>query len=119
MKKTLVIGASPKPERYAHKAVVQLKKHGYEVVALGLRDGEIEGVAIQSGKPELEGIDTVTLYLNPTRQEEFYDYVLGLKPKRLIFNPGTENPKFMALAKKAGIEVVEACTLVLISTGQY
>lgn len=119
MKKTLVIGASPNPARYAYLAVRRLKQLGHEVTALGIWDGEIDGVPIVKGKPELEGIHTVTLYLNPFRQEEYYDYILDLKPERLIFNPGTENYAFMHRAKLEGVEVLDACTLVLLSTGQY
>lgn len=119
MKKTLVIGASPESDRYSYSAVRQLKRYGHEVVALGSKEGEIDGVPIVKGKPELKGIDTVTLYINPFRQEEFYDYILDLKPKRLIFNPGTENSAFMWRAKLEGIEVLDACTLVMLSTGQF
>lgn len=119
MKKTLVIGASPNPARYSFLAVRRLKQHGHEVVAIGARDGEVDGVPILIERPELKDIHTVTLYLNPSRQEDYYDYIIGLKPERLIFNPGAENPVFMQLAKKSGINVEEACTLVLLSTDQY
>ena len=119
MKKTLVLGASSNPERYSYLAVSKLKQSGHEVVALGVKDGEIDGVPIVQGKPELEDIDTVTLYINPFRQDEYYDYILDLKPKRLIFNPGTENYAFMHRAKLEGVEVLAACTLVMLSTGQY
>ncbi|TAK38621.1 MAG: CoA-binding protein [Saprospiraceae bacterium] len=119
MKKTLVVGASPNPARYAYMAVQRLKEHGHEVLPLGVHNGEIAGIPILTGKPELEGIHTVTLYINPFRQEEFYDYLLDLKPRRMIFNPGTENPAFMWRAKLEGVEVVEGCTLVMIKTGQF
>jgi predicted CoA-binding protein len=120
MKKTLVLGASPNPVRYAYVAVQRLKAQGgHEVVPLGVRNGEIAGISIQHGKPELEDIHTVTLYINPFRQEEYYDYILDLKPKRMIFNPGSENPAFMWRAKLEGVEVVEGCTLVMLATGQY
>ena len=119
MKRTLVIGASDNPERYSFLAIRQLKKHGHEVAAIGAKTGEAEGVPILTGKPALEGIETVTLYINPFRQEEYYDYILELKPKRLIFNPGTENYAFMHRAKLEGVEVLDACTLVMLSTGQY
>ncbi|MCB0518129.1 MAG: CoA-binding protein [Lewinellaceae bacterium] len=119
MKKTLVIGATPNPARYAYLAIRQLINHGHEVVALGAKEGEIEGVPILQGFPALEGIDTVTLYINPFRQEEYYDYILDLKPRRIIFNPGTENYAFMHRAKLEGVEVLDACTLVMLSTGQY
>ena len=117
--RTLVIGASPNPDRYSYKAAVQLAAHGHEVIGIGLKEGHIGELAIQKGKPQLEGVNTVTLYVGPDKQAEYYDYVIGLKPKRLIMNPGTENPEFVKLAEKSGIEVQMACTLVLLSTGQY
>lgn len=119
MKKTLVIGASTNPDRYSYLAINSLLRHGHEVVAIGRRKGEVSGVQIQTGQPELTDIDTVTLYINLSHQEEYYDYVLAMKPKRLIFNPGAENFDFMLRAKEAGIETLEACTLVMLSTGQF
>ena len=119
MKKTLVIGASTNPERYSYLAFQSLRRHGHEVVAIGRKAGEVNGVPILTGQPELTGIDTVTLYLNLTHQEEYYDYLLNMKPKRIIFNPGAENYDLMRRASEAGIEVLEACTLVMLSTGQY
>lgn len=118
-KKTVVLGASPKPERYAYKAIKQLTKHGHEVVAIGNRAAMVDEVAIQTDQPEEDNVDTVTLYLNPMRQKEYYDYILSLKPNRIIFNPGTENDELEELAKKNGIETVEACTLVMLSTDQF
>ena len=119
MKKNLVIGASTNPERYAYLAINSLKKHGHRVVAVGRKEGEVNGVKIQTGQPPLSDIDTVTLYLNATHQTEYYDYLLGLKPRRIIFNPGTENDEFVQLAQAAGIETLEACTLVLLATEQF
>ncbi len=119
MKKTLVIGASTNPTRYSYLAINALKKHRHEVVAVGRKEGEVNGVDIQTGQPEISGIDTVTLYVNPTHQVEYYDYLIGLKPHRIIFNPGTENPEFMQKASEAGVEVLDACTMVLLSTGQF
>jgi predicted CoA-binding protein len=119
MKKTLVLGATPNPARYAYLAVIRLKQHGHEIIPLGIRDGNVEGIEIQKGKPELEGVDTVTLYLNAERQREYYDYILSLNPKRIIFNPGTENPELMKMANGRGIETVEGCTLVMLSIGAY
>ena len=119
MKKTLVLGASTKPNRYGNITTRRLKLYNHEVVPVGNREGEIDGIEILLGKPEVEGIDTITLYLNPKRQVEFYDYIIGLKPKRIIFNPGTENPELIKLAKENGIECEIACTLVLLSVGQY
>jgi predicted CoA-binding protein len=119
MKKTLVLGASTKPHRYGNITTRRLKLYNHEVVPVGNQAGEIDGIDILLGKPEVDGIDTITLYLNPKRQVEFYDYIIGLKPKRIIFNPGTENPELMKLAKENGIESEIACTLVLLSVGQY
>lgn len=117
--KTLVIGASPKPERYSHRALHMLHNHGIETEALGFRENQYELGKIDAGRPDYEGVDTVTLYIGPKIQEEYYDYVIGLKPRRVIFNPGTENPEFYKLLDEAGIEWESACTLVLLSTGQF
>lgn len=119
MKKTLVLGASTNPSRTSHTAIHRLNRAGHEVIAQGIREGAVDGIEIQQGKPELEGIDTITLYLNPKRQEEYYDYILGLNPKRIIFNPGTENPKLVQLARTQGIETETACTLIMLSVGNY
>lgn len=119
MKKTVVLGATPNPARYAYLAVMRLHKYGHEVIPVGVRVGSIDGIPIQQGKPALSDVDTVTLYLNPMRQEEYYDYILSLQPKRIIFNPGTENPELERLAQKAGIETEEGCTLVMLSIGSY
>ncbi len=118
-KKTLVIGASTNPERYSFLAVKKLLGHDQEVVAIGLNEGEIGGLKIQTGKPLFDNIDTVTLYIAPAHQPEYYSYILSLKPRRIIFNPGTENTEFEDLATSAGIEIQEACTLVLLSIGAY
>lgn len=118
-KKTLVLGASTNQDRVSYEAVLRLARAGYEVVPVGIREGEIEGIPVLTGRPELSGIDTVTLYLNPDRQEAFTDYILGLAPKRIIFNPGTENPALIRKAKEAGIETELACTLVMLSLKQY
>ncbi|MEM6966606.1 MAG: CoA-binding protein [Bacteroidota bacterium] len=119
MKKTLVLGATTNPSRYGYIATSRLKSYGHEVVPVGVREGHIEGIEILNGKPNVEGVDTITLYLNPKRQAEYYDYILGLHPKRIVFNPGTENPELVALAKEKGIEVEIACTLVMLSVGNY
>lgn len=118
-KKTLVIGASLKPIRYSNMAIQKLVNYKHETVAIGLREGEIKEVKIDTNLKPYKNIDTVTLYLNPNRQEEYYDYIIGLNPKRVIFNPGTENPEFYKLLKNNSIEVEIACTLVLLSTNQY
>ena len=118
-KKTLVIGASLKPERYSNMAIRKLRRYEHPVVAIGLREGIVEDVQIIKDRPQLADIHTVTLYLNPKRQDEYIDYILSLKPKRIIFNPGTENDKFIELAEKQGIEVVENCTLVMLGSGIF
>jgi len=118
-KKTLVLGASLKPERYSNIATNRLVKHGHEAVPIGLREGNLAGTTILTGMPAIEEVDTVTLYLNPKRQEAYYDYILSLEPKRIIFNPGTENPELISLAQKAGIETEIACTLVMLATDVY
>lgn len=119
MKKTLVLGASTNPARYSNIATKRLVNYGHEVVLLGNKKGTVEGNEIQIGQPSIEDIDTITLYLGPPRQEQYYDFILNLKPKRIIFNPGTENIHLINLAKENDIEPVIACTLVMLSTNQY
>lgn len=118
-KKTLVLGASDNPQRYSYLAINRLRGNGHPVVAIGQRRVRAADVDIETEKKPFEGVDTVTLYLNPRRQKEYYDYILSLHPKRIIFNPGAENPELSALAQTNGIEPLEACTLVLLSTGKY
>ncbi|MFL5746685.1 MAG: CoA-binding protein [Niastella sp.] len=118
-KKTMVLGASANPARYSFLAINSLRKHQHPVVALGRRMGKVLDVDITTEKDPQDTVDTVTLYLNPANQKEYYDYILSLRPKRIIFNPGTENPELSELAKANGIQPMEACTLVLLSTGQY
>lgn len=118
-KKTLVIGASLKEDRYSNIAIKKLRNFKHPVVAIGLRKGKVEDVDIQTSEITFENIHTVTLYLNPKRQEAYYSYIISLKPARVIFNPGTENPVFYNLLSAEGIAFEEACTLVLLSTGQY
>ena len=118
-KKTLVIGASANPERYSNLAVKRLLAHHHPVIALGKKTGMIGMTTIITDKKMIEDIDTVTLYLNSENQKSYYDYILSLNPKRIIFNPGAENDELEALAKKNGIKTMEACTLVLLSTSQY
>jgi predicted CoA-binding protein len=118
-KKTLVVGASPDPSRYSNIAINMLREAGHPVIAIGKKEGEVAGVSIQKNPAHETDIDTVTLYINPTFQKSYYDYLLELKPNRIIFNPGTENPELVALAKQAGISTMDACTLVMLRTGQY
>ncbi|HNX56234.1 MAG TPA: CoA-binding protein [Prolixibacteraceae bacterium] len=117
--KTLVIGASENPERYSNKAIRSLVDHNEEVVAIGLKKGNVAGIPFDADKKVFDDIDTVTLYVGPKNQAEYYEYILGLKPRRVIFNPGTENPEFIDKLSAAGIYPEIACTLVLLSTGQY
>lgn len=119
MKKTVVFGASPNPSRYSNRAVKRLLSNGFEPVPIGIRKGEIEGIEIITETPFVRNVHTVTLYLNPERQKPHYDYILGLAPVRIIFNPGTENPELMQMAREKGIEVEASCTLVLLSVGEY
>lgn len=119
-KKTLVIGASENPERYSYKATMKLRKYGHEVIAFGLKSGMIGDTKITNHFPSDDAeIHTITLYLGPARQIPFYDLIIDLAPQRVIFNPGTENHEFYSLLDKAGIVYEEACTLVLLSTGEF
>ncbi|MEL6924785.1 MAG: CoA-binding protein [Bacteroidota bacterium] len=119
MKKTIVLGASPNTRRYAYHAVQRLLAAGHEVIPVGIKKGIIEGIPIRNDQSLIEDIDTITLYINPTIQKSYYDYILSLKPNRIIFNPGTENPELANLAKEKGIETEVACTLVLLSLNEY
>ena len=119
MKKTLVFGASLNPNRYSHYVIQRLVANNYEVVAFGLRKGEVEGVIIDTTLKPYKDIDTVTLYMNAKRQKEYYNYIIGLRPNRIIFNPGTENPEFFKQLEENNINFEMSCTLVLLSTNQY
>lgn len=118
-KKTVVLGASTNPGRYSYMAVNRLLSHKHPVVAIGKRKGTVGSVEIQTDHLPIEDVHTVTLYLNPDNQREYYDYILGLHPARIIFNPGTENSELEMQAKAAGIETVEGCTLVMLGVGLY
>ncbi len=117
--KTLIIGASLKEERYSNKAINRLRNYNHPVVAIGLREGDVQDVSIVKGEPVFNDIHTVSLYINPKRQPEYYDYILALQPKRVIFNPGTENVELFDLLQQASIPFEASCTLVLLSTDQY
>jgi len=119
MHHTLVIGASTKPHRYSFKAIERLRQHGHPVSAISRKEGRVADVDFQIGKPALEDIHTVTMYIAERHQSEEIEYILSLKPKRIIFNPGSENRTFYKQAKEEGIEVLYACTLVLLSIGQF
>ena len=118
-KKTVVLGASNNPSRYSYLAINRLRAHDHPVVAVGKKSGQVGDVGIVTDHEPEQDVDTVTLYLNPMNQVEYYDYILNLHPKRIIFNPGTENEKLIRMAKDNQIEPVIACTLVMLSTGQY
>jgi predicted CoA-binding protein len=120
VKKTLVLGASSKPGRVSREAVLKLRAAGHDVVAIGMQEEPLGDVIIQKDKPTpIHDLHTISLYLNPERQKEYYDYLLELKPKRILFNPGTENEELKKLALQHKIETEEACTLVLISLDAY
>jgi predicted CoA-binding protein len=119
MKTTLVLGASDNPSRYSNMAVKKLRNNNHSVVAVGKRAGTIADVPISTETTKVDHLDTISLYLNPGNQKEYYKYIIDSKPKRIIFNPGTENEELAELARKNGIVPIEACTLVLLSTGQF
>lgn len=119
MKTTLVIGASTNSEKYSNMAIKLLNKTKHNVVALGIKDGEVDGIKIHTQLTQFKNIDTVTLYVAPKHQPPYYNYILNLKPTRIIFNPGTENAELITLANTNNIIVQQACTLVLLKTGQY
>jgi uncharacterized protein len=119
-KVTLVLGASTNPERYSYKAIMALRKKDVKIIAIGRKKADIGDLPILNGKPsDIGDIHTITLYLNAKNQKEYYDYMLSLNPVRIIFNPGTSNPEFAALARKKGIEVVNGCMLIMLTTGSF
>lgn len=118
-KKTLVLGASDNPARYSNLAIQRLRKREHPVVAIGKRKTSVGDVQVGTEKADWKDIDSVIFYLNPLNQQQYYEYILSLKPKRIIFSPGAENEELARSAKEKGIEVLEACPLVLLSTGQY
>lgn len=117
--KTLVIGASPNPLRYSHKAIKQLRAHDIETIAIGKRETIIEDVEVIKGKPDINNLHTVTLYVGPQNQEDYIDYIIRLKPQRIIFNPGTFNHELIEKAQNAGIKTVEDCTLIMLASNSY
>ena len=118
-KKTVVLGASANPSRYSNLAVKKLRSYQHPVVAIGKKPGKVDDVEIVTDHLPVDAVDTITLYLNPMNQKEYYDYILELQPNRIIFNPGTENEELMKRSKENGIEPVVGCTLVMLSTGMY
>jgi predicted CoA-binding protein len=119
LKKTLVIGGSTKPERYSNRAIRKLRSYGHPVVSIGNREGTVADVAIEKGTPGFKDIHTVTIYLSAKNQQQYHDYIIELKPQRIIFNPGAENSELAALADDHNIEVVEYCTLILLDTNTF
>lgn len=119
-KRTLILGATARPGRYANIAAERLRRHGHSIVLLGIGQGETAGQPILTDPNAVQGeIHTVTLYINPMRQPQYYEFLMDLKPKRIIFNPGTENAELERMAQAQGIEAFEACTLVMLATGSY
>ncbi len=120
-KKTVIVGATTNPSRYAFMAAEKLLENHYEIVPIGVKSGEVFGEPILNigSRPLIGDVDTITLYIGPQHQPEHYEYLLSLKPKRVIFNPGTENVEFEKKVEESGAEALEACTLVMLSTGQY
>lgn len=119
--KTVIVGATNNPSRYAYLAAQNLKNYKHEFVPLGIKKGEVFGQPILqiTDRPEIKDVDTITMYVGAPRQQGWYDYLLSLKPRRMIFNPGAENPEFEKLAESKGVEVLEACTLVMLRTNQF
>ncbi len=118
-KKTLVLGASDNPGRYSYLAIKKLTQHGHPVVAIGRKKTQVGITAVETTMIPFTDVHTVTLYLNPTNQQPYYNYILDLNPKRIIFNPGTENEALVAMAEERGIEALYNCTLVMLSTHQF
>jgi len=118
-KRTLVLGASTNPDRYSYRAVIALNSKGHEVIPMGIKKGEIIGIPILNEKEPIEGVDTISLYLGPQNQKDYEDYIVSLSPNRVIFNPGTINYPFIESLESKGIEVLDACTLVMLSVGSY
>ena len=118
-KTTLILGATPNPNRYAYIAAERLVRHGHAIVPVGIKEGAVQGSTILHGKPDVGEIDTVTLYVGPQHQPEYYDWLIRVAPRRIIFNPGTENPELSRLARENGIETVTGCTLVMLAGGSY
>lgn len=119
MKPTVILGASSNPDRYSFLATEKLARYGHDVYPIGIRSGNINGISIITDRPELKNVDTITVYLSALNQKDWYNYILSLNPKRIIFNPGAENPELEQLATEKGINVVNACTLVMLSIGNY
>ncbi len=118
-KKTVVLGATDNPDRFAYRAAHSLVKYGHSIEPVGIKQGIVAGKEIINDKRQINDVDTVTLYVGTRNLPEWYDYILGLQPRRIIFNPGTENEELMRRAQEKGIQTVEGCTLVMLSAGMY
>lgn len=118
-KKTIVLGATPDPTRFAYKAAHMLNRYGHDIIPVGMKKGEVAGKAIENNNPAISDVDTITLYVGTRNLPPLFDYIIGLKPKRIIFNPGTENDDLIRMAEERGIEAVLGCTLVMLSVGSY
>ncbi|MBL7111434.1 MAG: CoA-binding protein [Bacteroidales bacterium] len=119
MLKTVVLGASSNHTKFSYKCIKSLIRHGFDAVPVGKKEGQIEGIDILTGQPEIEDVHTISLYLNASKQEEYYDYILSLNPKRVIFNPGAHNQDFIDRVKEQGIEVKSDCALLMLNSGSY
>ena len=121
VKKTVIIGATTNPGRYAYLAARMLSEYNHEIVPVGIKDGAVFGKEILDilEKPPVDDVHTVTMYIGPKKQPDYYQYILGMKPKRIIFNPGTENDEFIRLAEQQGVEALEGCTLVMLRSGEF
>ena len=117
--KTLVLGAAENPDRYSCKAVKALLRNDYEVVPVGFRSGSIKDTVILTGMPQIEDVDTILIYMGAKKQPDFYDYILNLNPRRVVFNPGAENPELQDILKEKGVEIVNDCALIMINTDCY
>jgi uncharacterized protein len=118
-KHTVVVGASPDPDRYAYRCIISLQRYRHTVYGVGIKEGHVNGTVLLTNRPHIDNVHTVTLYVGPKHQDYWIPYILSLKPKRIIFNPGTENGEFFQKASEQGIECIEACTLVMLSVGTY
>lgn len=119
MKKTLVIGASPNPVRFSNKMVKSLIRHGFIAVPLGIRKGEIAGIEILTKKIDMPDLHTISLYIGAARQPDYYDYIIHLNPKRIVFNPGTYNSELIEIAEQNNIQCIVDCALIMLSNGNY
>lgn len=119
--KTVIVGATDNPSRYAYLAASMLREYNHEIAPIGIKTGTVQGTEIQDirTRPDIKDVHTITMYIGPQHQPEWYDYLLSLKPKRIIFNPGTENEAFEKMAEAQGVEALEACTLVMLRSRHY